>query len=160
MTDITETTTLQNAIKLYQERRARLEAEKKESKLKNFSEMEQRTRNAFAEIGMAPDRVEGQNAYFILDGQEYHFIVTKERYSFLFSRVVDKCPRCDEYRFTSRYTLEIENIGEAIVDPENMIAYHDCPNRFATNAAMEEKTTGEKLLEAIDAYIAEKSYQS
>lgn len=148
--------TLKDAIALYGENQAKRLNEQEAEQAKKIAETESEVKKAFEEIGLTPDRVAGQSAFFQFEDKEVQFVVVQWKYrNSAFYRVLGECSRCHNNTFTDEFSLTLENVGWMLSEPQKR--YHEC---WIEDAGVQlkavEKTRAERLVDLIDDLIEEK----
>lgn len=149
--------TLQDCINAYAERKKINEAQSEQEARENMERAEQVTREGLEKIGLEPYAVRGSMAFFDLNGLKVTFIVKAWKYGSygVYRKLDETCPQCHDHYYSDEFEITIENIGWLLLDPQKR--FHDCPewNRSVTSdLPVVEKSAGEKLLEALDLYMA------
>lgn len=143
--------TLQDAVAAYQAEQAKRLKEEADIQAEKKKICEDLVREAFAEIEMVPDAVNGLDAVFFMDGKPYEFHVYRNYHANYFYRYLEECIFCSERAETDSMLLDLENIGMAISSPTP--AHHECSN--PRPAEVTPGSAEERLVEAIKELIQE-----
>ena len=149
--------TLNDAIKVWQDADNKRFQEQEAQQAEILAQKETNTKEAFETIGLTPDRIQGQSAFFQFEGEEIQFVVSSWRYGMRGCyRVLGLCPRCQNNLFTDEHELTLENIGwMTYANPQKR--FHEC---WIENEVIEPtpviKTNAERLVEVLTDLIDEK----
>lgn len=151
--------TLNDAIKLYGEKQAQRLNEQEAEQARAISEKQNFTKEAFEIIGLIPDRITGQSAFFQFEDKEVQLIVVQWKYRNAgFYRVMGECSVCHNNTFSDELELTLENIGWMLCEPQKR--YHEC---WVQNAGAElkvvEKSRADRLVDLINELISDRMDQ-
>lgn len=154
---MTPTVTLQDCVNAYLEQKKAYDEQTEQEAREKMERAEQVTREGFEKIGLEPYSVSGSMAFFDLGGLKVTFIVKAWKYGShgVYRKLDETCPKCHDHFYSDEFELNIENIGALLTNPQKR--YHDCPewnSSVTSDLPVVEKSAGEKLLEALDFYMA------